>query len=135
MNLSNLFWAAMDRRDRISKRRTRNIPITESTQYFQSRFHFWRLQCILWPAYFSAMLFGSNINITTGETSQAITSRHFSSLLFTFMSILTSLALNQLKGKYNTHTHIQQLNISLHFSSLHTLTSIVNWKAKTIQIY
>ena len=28
--------------------------------------------------------------------------------------------------KYNTHTHIQQLNISLHFSSLHTLTSIVN---------
>ena len=39
----------------------------------------------------------------------------------------------QLKGKYNTH--IQQLNISLHFSSLHTLTSIINWKAKTIQIY
>ena len=57
MNLSNLFWAAMDRRDRISKRRTRNIPITESTQYFQSRFHFWRLQCILWPAYFSAIEF------------------------------------------------------------------------------
>ena len=64
-------------------------------------------------------------NIATGETSQVITSRHFSSLLFTSMSILTSLAY-QLKDKYNTHTHIQQLNISLHFSSLHTLTSIVN---------
>ena len=32
-------------------------------------------------------------NIATGETSQVITSRHFSSLLFTSMSILTSLAL------------------------------------------
>ena len=40
-------------------------------------------------------------NIATGETSQVITSRHFSSLLFTSMSNLTSLALNQLKGKYN----------------------------------
>ena len=71
-------------------------------------------------------------NIATGETSQAITSRHFSSLLFTFMSILTSLALNQLKGKYNTHTHIQQLNISLHFSSLLTLTSTaLHWCYKT----
>ena len=33
------------------------------------------------------------INIATGETSQVITSRHFSSLLFTFLYILTSLAL------------------------------------------
>ena len=33
------------------------------------------------------------INIATGETSQVITSRHFSSLFFTSMSILTSLAL------------------------------------------
>ena len=32
-------------------------------------------------------------NIATGETSQVITSRHFSSLLFTSLSILTSLAL------------------------------------------
>ena len=32
-------------------------------------------------------------NIATGETSQVITSHHFSSLLFTSMSILTSLAL------------------------------------------
>ena len=35
----------------------------------------------------------SDKNIATGETSQVITSRHFSSLLFTSMSILTSLAL------------------------------------------
>ena len=74
----------------------------------------------------------NKINIATGETSQVITSRHFSSLLFTSMSNLTSLALNQLKGKYNTHTHIQQLNIFLHFSSLLTLTSIINWKANTV---
>ena len=32
-------------------------------------------------------------NIATGETSQVITSHHFSSLPFTSMSILTSLAL------------------------------------------
>ena len=36
-------------------------------------------------------IFGSNI--ATGETSQVITSRHFSSLLFTSMSIITSLVL------------------------------------------
>ena len=32
----------------------------------------------------------------------------------------------QLNDKYITQTHIQQLNISLHFSSLLTLTSIIN---------
>ena len=32
-------------------------------------------------------------NIATGETSQVITSHHFSSLFFTSLSILTSLAL------------------------------------------
>ena len=57
-------------------------------------------------------------NITTGETSQVITSRHFSSLLFTSMSILTSLAL--INWKANTiHIHISKNStfsiISLHF--------------------
>ena len=34
------------------------------------------------------------------------------------MSNLTSLALNQLKGKYNTNTHIQQLNIYIYVNWL-----------------
>ena len=41
----------------------------------------------------SAIFWAVKSNIATGETSQVITSRHFSSLLFTSMSILTSLAL------------------------------------------
>ena len=58
-------------------------------------------------------------NIATGETSQVITSRHYSSLLFTSMSILTSLAL--INWKANTiHIHISNNStfpfISLHFS-------------------
>ena len=58
-----------------------------------------------------------------------VTSHHFTSLLFTsfhFYVYSNFFGSYQLKGKYNTHTHIQQLNISLHFSSLHTLTSIIN---------
>ena len=39
-------------------------------------------------------------NIATGETSQVITSRHFSSLLFTSMSNLTSLALKILSTPF-----------------------------------
>ena len=65
------------------------------------------------------------------ERQQVITSRNFSSLLFTSLSILTSLALKNWKAN-TIHTHIQQLNISLHFSSLLTLTSIINWKANTV---
>ena len=57
------------------------------------------------------------INIATGETSQVITSRHFSSLLFTSMSILTPLAL--INWKANT-MHISDNStypfIFLHFS-------------------
>ena len=67
-----------------------------------------------------------------------VTSHHFTSLLFTsfhFYVHSNFFGSYQLKGKYNTHTHIQQLNISLHFSSLLTLTSIINWKAKTIHIH
>ena len=67
-----------------------------------------------------------------------VTSHHFKSFLFTsfhFYVYSNFFDSYQLKSKYNTHTHIQQLIISLHFSSLHTLTSIINWKAKTIQIY
>ena len=53
-------------------------------------------------------------NIATGETSQVITSRHFSSLLFTSMSIPTSLVL--INWKANT---IQIYNSSFPFNSLH----------------
>ena len=58
-----------------------------------------------------------------------VTSHHFTSFLFTYFHFYVYsnfFGSYQLKGKYNTHTHIQQLNISLHFSSLHTLTSIIN---------
>ena len=59
------------------------------------------------------------LDIATGETPQVITSLHF------FVDIYSNIfGSYQFKGKYNTH--IQQLNISLHFSSLHTLTSIIN---------
>ena len=61
-------------------------------------------------------------NIAKGKTSQVITSRHFSSLLFT-------------SSFYNTHTHIQQLKISLHSSSFLTLTFIINWKATSHQFF
>ena len=54
-------------------------------------------------------------NIATGETSQVITLRHFSSLLFTSLYILTSLALINWKA---TTIHIHISNISLNFSSL-----------------
>ena len=67
-----------------------------------------------------------------------VTSHHFTSLLFTsfhFYVYSNFFDSHQLKSEYNTHTHIQQLSISLHFSSLLTLTSIINWKAKAIQIY
>ena len=53
-------------------------------------------------------------NIATGETSQVITSRHFSSLLFTSMSILTSLVLINWKAN-----KIQIYNSSFPFNSLH----------------
>ena len=78
------------------------------------------------------------LNIDTGETSQVITSRHFSSHLFTsfhFYVYSNFFGSYQLKGKYNTHPHIEKLNILHNFSSLLTPTSIINWKAKTIQIY
>ena len=69
-------------------------------------------------------------NIATGETSQVITSRHYSSLLFTSMSILTSLAL--INWKANTiHIHISN-NSTFPFISLHFILSllrIINWKA------
>ena len=67
-----------------------------------------------------------------------VTSHHFKSFLLTsfhFYVYYNFFCSYQLKSKYNTHTHIQQLNISLHSSSLLTLTSIINWKSKTIQIY
>ena len=46
-----------------------------------------------------------------------VTSHHFTSLLFTsfhFYVYSNFFGSYQLKSKYNTHTHIQQLNISLH---------------------
>ena len=60
-------------------------------------------------------------NIAKGKTSQVITSRHFSSLLFT-------------SSFYNTHTHIQQLKISLHFSSFLTLTfgPCLSWDSQKV---
>ena len=62
-------------------------------------------------------------NIATGETSQVITSRHFSSLLFTSMSILTSLAL--INWKANTiHIHISN-NSTFPFISLHFILSLL----------
>ena len=63
------------------------------------------------------------LNIATGETSQVITSRHFSSLLFTSMSILTSLAL--INWKANTiHIHISN-NSTFPFISLHFILSLL----------
>ena len=75
-------------------------------------------------------------NIATGETSQVIISCHFSSLLFTSMCILTSLAL--INWKANTiHIHISNNStfpfISLHFS-LSLLLSIER-QTQYIQIY
>ena len=58
-----------------------------------------------------------------------VTSHHFTSFLLTsfhFYVYYNFFCSYQLKSKYNTHTHIQQLNISLHSSSLLTLTSIIN---------
>ena len=62
-----------------------------------------------------------------------VTSHHFTSLLFTsfhFYVYSNFFGSYQLKGKYNTHTHIEKLKIFHNFSSL-----LINWKAKTIQIY
>ena len=65
-------------------------------------------------------------NIATGETSQVITSRHFSSLLS--MSNLTSLALDQLKGKYNTYAiHILWLLIFFQLLSKKSLLLFVSF--------
>ena len=78
-------------------------------------------------------------NIATGETSQ---SHHFTPFLFTsfhFYVFSIFFGSYQLKGKCNTHvyTHIQQLNISLNFSSLLTSHSHVYYqlKGKKEQIY
>ena len=60
-----------------------------------------------------------------------VTSHHFTSLLFTsfhFYVYSNFFGSYQLKGKYNTHTHIEKLNIFHHFSSLPLLLSIERQK-------
>ena len=64
-----------------------------------------------------------------------VTSHHFTSFLFTYFHFYVYsnfFGSYQLKDKYNTQAHIQQLNIFHHFSSLLTPTSIINWKANTV---
>ena len=91
---------------------------------FWNFFHRICVLCVLDVCFTETLcLVWSNLNIATGETSQVITSRHFSSLLFTSMSILTSLAL--INWKANTiHIHISN-NSTFPFISLHFILSLL----------
>ena len=69
------------------------------------------------------------INIATCETSQVITSRHFSSLLFTslhFYIYSNFFGSYELKGKYNTHSDEPILGQILNYFLYQTLLTI--WK-------